>query len=57
MQAWANVYHGEDSSGGAGRPDSGVFATTELVGAPPEGIEDVWDRRYSGFFLVRVQVV
>jgi hypothetical protein len=54
MQAWANAYHGEDSSGGAGRPDSAVFATTELVGAPAEGvsIEDVWEKRYSGFFKV-----
>jgi len=52
MQAWANVYHGEDSSGGAGRPDSAGFATTELVSAPAEGlsIEDVWDKKYSGFF-------
>jgi hypothetical protein len=52
MQAWAGVLHGVDCPGSTGKPDSSVFATTELMSAADSGlsIDEVWDQKYGGFF-------
>jgi hypothetical protein len=52
MQAWAGVLHGMDCPGSTGRPDSSVFIATELMSAADSGlsIDDVWDKKYEGFF-------
>jgi hypothetical protein len=49
LQAWASSFRGIDSSNASGKPDSSGFAAAELMSAG-EAIEDVWDKKYGGFF-------